>query len=90
MSKYQSAIDHMNDDHSANILDYVHAFGNIKNATAARMDDLTDDKMMITATTPDGDVSWEYTFNPPLGEGNSAHKVLVMMAKEAKQILSKS
>lgn len=76
-------VGHMNGDHAASVLTYVHAQGRLKEATAARLLRLDGEGMDILATTPTGETEVRIPFPHPIASRGEAREMLMAMARPA-------
>jgi putative heme iron utilization protein len=76
-------VGHMNGDHGASVLTYVHAHGRLREATAARLLGLDGEGMDILATTPTGEATVRIPFPHPIGSRGEAREMLMAMARPA-------
>ena len=84
----QYMIDHMNADHAdANLL-YVKVYGNLWDATAARLLRLDKTGMELEVTSPVGRQCIRLTFTHPLQDEQDAERTLVAMARHAQTVLA--
>ncbi len=80
-------IEHMNDDHAHNILDYVHAFTDrdwAESATMIRLDRLGFD---VRAENDERSEEIRMTFRSPRETHESIHSVMVHLARDARKVL---
>ncbi|MBO6557270.1 MAG: DUF2470 domain-containing protein [Pseudomonadales bacterium] len=75
----------MNEDHADALLLYAHAFANRKDITNAYMVDLTDSEIVLEI--PQGE-TLRVSLIEPVNTAEDAHRVLVAMVGEARNILS--
>jgi heme iron utilization protein len=86
----QGILEHMNTDHSHNLVHYAKVFGNLSWAESARMIaiDVYGFDMVVKGTGQHQ--SLRLTFDTPLKNVDDAHITLVKMAKEAKRRLGEN
>lgn len=75
----------MNEDHADAVLNYARHFGGLADASSARLDDLDQTGMAITATLPVGRIPLRVAYSRPLDKPEDAHPVLVEMALAAQK-----
>lgn len=80
-------VSHMNGDHADAVLNYARHFGGLTDATAARLDDLDQRGMSLTATRPGSVLPLRIDYPAPLAAPADAHHVLVAMAATAAKAL---
>lgn len=78
-------IEHMNDDHAHNLLDYVHAFTEhdwAEEATMVRLDRFGFD---VRASSDSRSEELRFTFSQPRTDSDAIHEVMVRLARDAKE-----
>lgn len=80
----QEILEHMNTDHSHNLVDYAKVFGNLPWAQSARMIAIDAYGFDMVVKGADQHQSLRLTFDTPLKNVDDAHITLVRMAKDAK------
>ena len=82
-------IEHMNEDHEANLLDYLHAFRDLTWANRAKMHSVDVHGFDVRAYGDHEDSGTSYRFGYPeqLSAPNQVRKMLVQMARSAREIL---
>jgi putative heme iron utilization protein len=81
-------IDHMNADHADANLMYVKVYGNLWEATAARLLRLDKTGMELEVTSPAGIQCMRLMFDHPLQDEQDAERTLVAMARHAQTVLA--
>ncbi|KGF71532.1 hypothetical protein DO97_17850 [Neosynechococcus sphagnicola sy1] len=81
----QRICDHMNADHSEDLVLYVKAFGGPQNLTTAKLVALDPEGMDLVAQVPAGTVSLRIQFDHVLQDAADAHYTLVTLSKEARK-----
>ena len=75
---------HMNDDHTEAVLLYATAYGNQPTATAAVMESVDPEGMMLAVTVDGAPTTVRVPFDHTLEGAEDAHHTLVAMLKQAK------
>lgn len=80
-------IEHMNEDHAHNLVDYVHAYSDKEWAESARMISL--DRLGFEVEASDGEraETLRLTFETPRETRDAIHEVMVRLAREARSLL---
>jgi heme iron utilization protein len=86
----QGILEHMNTDHSHNLVDYAKVFGNLAWAEAARMIAIDAYGFDMVVNGNETHQSLRLTFDTPLKNVDDAHVTLVKMAKDAKRRLGEA
>jgi heme iron utilization protein len=86
----QGILEHMNSDHSHNLIDYAKVYGNLPWAESARMIAIDAYGFDMVVKGADKHQSLRLAFDAPLKTVDDAHITLVRMAKEAKRALSET
>ena len=86
----RSMIEHMNADHADSNLMYVKVYGNLWNATAARMVTLDREGMDLEVTVPDGNQRIRIAFDHRLADEADAQRTLVAMSRHAQAMLTQT
>jgi heme iron utilization protein len=86
----QGILEHMNTDHTNNLVDYAKVFGNLTWAKSARMIAVDAYGFDMVVKGDDNNQSLRLAFDTPLKNVDDAHITLVRMAKEAKRRLSEA
>jgi putative heme iron utilization protein len=81
-------IDHMNGDHADSNLMYVKVYGNLWEATAARMLRLDKAGMELEVTSASGVQRLRLTFDHRLQDEKDAERTLVAMSRHAQAIIA--
>ena len=81
-------IDHMNDDHADSNLMYVKVYGNLWEATAARMLRLDKAGMELEVTSAAGIQRLRLTFDHRLQDEKDAERTLVAMSRHAQTVIA--
>jgi putative heme iron utilization protein len=81
-------IDHMNDDHADSNLMYVKVYGNLWQATAARMLRLDKAGMELEVTSASGMQRLRLTFEHRLQDEKDAERTLVAMSRHAQAVIA--
>ncbi len=81
-------IDHMNDDHADSNLMYVKVYGNLWEATAARMVALDKAGMELEVTSPSGLQRLRLAFDHHLQDEKDAERTLVAMSRHAQAVIA--
>ncbi len=81
-------IDHMNDDHADSNLMYVKVYGNLWEATAARMLRLDKAGMELEVTSASGLQRLRLTFDHRLQDEKDAERTLVAMSRHAQAVIA--
>lgn len=76
-------IEHMNDDHADAVLGYVHRFGALPAAQAARLVAIEPTHMLIDATVDGTTRAVEIAFDHTLRDAGDARDTLIAMARPA-------
>lgn len=77
---------HMNDDHADAIALYARVFGNVTEATAARMESIDPEGMTLMTQVNDSETPVRITFDHVLQDSEDAHQTLIAMVKQARQL----
>ncbi len=77
-------ISHMNDDHAEAVLGYVHRFGAVPAADAARLVSMDSTHMLIHATVGGTAQTIEIAFDHTLRDAKDARDTLISMARPEK------
>jgi len=83
-------MDHMNADHADSNLMYVKVYGNLWNATAARMVTLDREGMDLEVTVPDGNQRIRIAFDHRLADEADAQRTLVAMSRHAQAVITQA
>jgi putative heme iron utilization protein len=83
-------IDHMNDDHADSNLMYVQVYGQLREATAARLLSLDKIGMDLEVTLPSGLQRLRLAFDHPLQDEKDAERTLVAMSRHAQAVLAET
>src|SRR5262245_44541180 len=86
----RSMMDHMNADHADSNLMYVKVYGNLWNATAARMVTLDREGMDLEVTVTDGNQRIRIAFDHRLADEADAQRTLVAMSRHAQAVISQA
>ena len=81
-------IDHMNDDHADSNLMYVKVYGNLWEATAARLLRLDKTGMELEVTSASGIQRLRLTFDHRLQDEKDAERTLVAMSRHAQAVIA--
>jgi heme iron utilization protein len=81
-------IDHMNDDHADSNLMYVKVYGNLWEATAARLLRLDKAGMELEVTSASGIQRLRLTFDHRLQDEKDAERTLVAMSRHAQAVIA--
>lgn len=81
-------IDHMNDDHADSNLMYVKVYGNLWEATAARMVTLDTTGMELEVTSPSGLQRLRLAFDHHLQDEKDAERTLIAMSRHAQAVIA--
>jgi putative heme iron utilization protein len=81
-------IDHMNDDHADSNLMYVKVYGNLWEATAARLLRLDKAGMELEVTSASGIQRLRLTFDHQLQDEKDAERTLVAMSRHAQAVIA--
>lgn len=76
---------HMNDDHADAVAFYAKAYGNLENATAAKMLSIDAEGMNLQAEANGEEVPVRIKFDHTLENAKDAHHTLVDMLKQARK-----
>jgi heme iron utilization protein len=83
-------MDHMNADHADSNLMYVKVYGNLWNATAARLVTLDKEGMDLEVTAPDGTQHIRIPFEHRLKNEADAQRTLVAMSRHAQAVIAQA
>ena len=83
-------LDHMNADHADSNLMYVKVYGNLRNATAARLVTLDKEGMDLEVTAPDGTQHIRIPFDHRLEDEADAQRTLVAMSRHAQAVITQA
>jgi putative heme iron utilization protein len=90
MPHAKAIIDHMNQDHASTMVEYCKAFSKAKDTTAALMTVVDCYGFEMSAQTGRGPRPIRLAFSQPIGTPEDARKELVSLAKQAREVLSRS
>ncbi|MGB6297694.1 MAG: DUF2470 domain-containing protein [Rivularia sp. (in: cyanobacteria)] len=76
---------HMNDDHADAVAFYANTYGNLENATAAKMLSIDAEGMNLQAQANGEEVPVRIKFDHTLKNAEDAHHTLIDMLKQAKK-----
>jgi putative heme iron utilization protein len=76
---------HMNDDHAEAIALYARVYGNVAEATAARMESIDPEGMTLMTQINGSEAPIRITFDHVLQDSEDAHQTLIAMVKQARQ-----
>ncbi|WP_414623021.1 DUF2470 domain-containing protein [Calothrix sp. CCY 0018] len=76
---------HMNDDHAEAVAFYAKAYGDLDNATAAKMLSIDAEGMNLQAQANGEDVPVRIKFDHTLKNAEDAHHTLIDMLKQARK-----
>lgn len=82
------AADHLNEDHVDALLAFAMHFGNLRDATSARVLALGESGLVLTADTPRGPVDCHVPYSRALRSTEDLRATLVEMAREARLALA--
>ena len=83
-------LDHMNADHADSSLMYVKVYGNLWDATVARMVALDKEGMDLEVTAPDGTQRIRIPFDHRLADEADAQRTLVAMSRHAQAAITQA
>lgn len=86
----QGILEHMNNDHAHNLVDYAKVYGNLPWVESARMIAIDAYGFDMIVKGSDKNQTLRLAFDAPLKTVDDAHVALVRMAKEAKRKLSEA
>ncbi|MEX0271026.1 DUF2470 domain-containing protein [Leptolyngbyaceae cyanobacterium UHCC 1019] len=76
---------HMNDDHAEAVTLYAKVYGNLPEATAARIAAIDPEGMDLDTQVNGSNTSVRITFDHVLQDSEDAHQTLIAMVKQARQ-----
>ncbi|MCJ8278862.1 MAG: DUF2470 domain-containing protein [Rivularia sp. ALOHA_DT_140] len=76
---------HMNEDHADAVALYAKAYGNLENATAAKMLSIDAEGMNLQAQADGEEVPLRIQFDHTLANAEDAHHTLIDMLKQARK-----
>jgi len=76
---------HMNDDHADAIALYARVFGNVAEATTAKMESIDPEGMNLITQINGNETPIRITFDHTLQDSEDAHQTLIAMVKQARQ-----
>lgn len=80
----EAIVAHMNDDHSETIANYVRYFGGVQDVVSAELREITNHELYIDTVAHDLSCRLAVQLIRPVQTAGEARKVLVEMAKEAR------
>jgi putative heme iron utilization protein len=76
---------HMNDDHAEAVLTYAKVYGNLPDATTAKLEAIDPEGMDLTAQVDGSTLPLRIEFDHKLTDSEDAHQTLIAMVRNARQ-----
>ncbi len=76
---------HMNDDHAEAVVMYAKVYGNLPEATAAKIASIDPEGMDLDTQVNGANTSVRIAFDHVLQDSEDAHQTLISMVKQARQ-----
>jgi putative heme iron utilization protein len=76
---------HMNDDHAEAVLTYAKVYGNLPDATTAKLEAIDPEGMDLTAQVDGSTLPLRIEFDHKLADSEDAHQTLIAMVRNARQ-----